>query len=309
MLRALLAFIALLLAAVVFSPGGPSGTVWASRLHDFAHGPIFGCVAIAVLWALRRDQASRWRDYALAFAVAAVLGVATEWLQAFTGRDPSYSDVRSDLLGALSFLALHAAYEQRNASRSLCLLMASLGVVGLAVIAAPITRAGYEYARRAAQFPVLADFSIRFDRYFIWSRLTRTTYEALPAALQRTPGERAMHVGFGVQREAGVDLHEPIADWSAFEHLLIDVANPTDAPLDLVVRVHDRAHNYEFADRYNERFVLRPHTREVLRIPLARIAAAPQGRAMDLREVSGLILFRAQPVGARWMYVSRIWLE
>jgi hypothetical protein len=50
------ALISILLASVVFAPV-PDDTVGLSRLHDFAHGPIFGCVAVLLLLVLRRTPA------------------------------------------------------------------------------------------------------------------------------------------------------------------------------------------------------------------------------------------------------------
>ena len=52
------ASIGILLVAVVFAPV-PGHKVWISRLHDFAHGPIFGCVAVLLLIALRRTRQVR----------------------------------------------------------------------------------------------------------------------------------------------------------------------------------------------------------------------------------------------------------
>src|SRR5437868_14176541 len=52
--------IGILLAAVVFAPV-PGGTLGIRTLHDFAHAPIFGCVALLTLFAFAsHDKIGRW---------------------------------------------------------------------------------------------------------------------------------------------------------------------------------------------------------------------------------------------------------
>ena len=87
---------------------------------------------------------------------------------------------------------------------------------------------------------------------------------------------------------------------------------PIDAnevKLDVSIRVHDRTHNWEFADRFNRTFRLGPQSRTTVRVPLLEIERAPLGRRLDLQHVANFQLFTSGVNAGRELYVSRIWLE
>ena len=310
------ALIGILLVAVVFAPD-PGDKVWVSRLHDFAHGPIFGCVAVLLLIALRRTRKFAAlgfaSQYAVALAGAAALGLVTEVAQIPAGRDASWLDVRSDLVGGVSFLALWAAFDPparlQFASmrrRGAALLV---GVALLGYLFAPIAQSITEYSRRRSQFPVIADFSGRLDMYFTWRSNVVVDFAPLPAALSAARGESAAHVRFLPQPYPGLNFHEPWSDWRGYASLAIELANPAERPLELVVRVHDARHNNEFNDRYNKRITLPAGARAVFRFPLEEIRSAPAGRVMDLANIRGVIVFKENDSPPDEMYVSRLWLE
>ena len=107
----------------------------------------------------------------------------------------------------------------------------------------------------------------------------------------------------------GVSLHEPVPDWSRFQTLVIDVANPDPVDLSLTVRVHDQRHNKQFADRFNRSFALRAGERREIRIPLDDIRRGPRQRLMDMRHISDITLFRGDNQGSRRLRVYTIRLE
>src|SRR5688572_13467347 len=72
-----------------------------SVLNNFAHGPVFGALAIVLLgWLRPRFIPSPWSAYAGAFVLAVAAGGALEVLQIFTRRDASLTDVITNALGA-----------------------------------------------------------------------------------------------------------------------------------------------------------------------------------------------------------------
>jgi hypothetical protein len=314
--RIALPLAAILLLAVVLAPI-PGSTRWIGALHDTAHAPIFGFVAILLLIAARRDarlgRMPPWTGYVLAFCASALLGVATELAQIPMGRDATLSDAGRDVLGAFAFLVMFAAFDpvlQGRAhafSRRIVLALLTLPLLFVAV--KPGVDAAAAYARRAAQFPVLADFSARFDDYFIqpnWSVLTI----ASPAQKYARVGERALHVRFLPGPYPGVDLFEPAPDWSKYTALALDVTNPNSSPLELLLRVHDADHTNLFEDRFNKVLHVAPQTRATLRIALEEIRSAPRGRAMDLRRIAGVLFFKTDAASSiEEIYVTRIWLE
>ena len=311
---ALLAIV-ILLVSVVFSPPS-SATRWTALLHNTAHAPIFGCVAALVLTVLRNS--ARWqgmrtsRQYLVAFAAAVILGIATELLQALTGGDPSFADAARDVLGAASFLLVVAAFDrhgtgqQRWSVRRIVWIV--VAVVLLAPLALPFKEVVREYSLRDGQFPVLADFSNGGSRFFLGDH-TPTSIEPMPAQWAARGEETSLRVHLLNQHNAGLNLEEPVPRWRDYSTLAIDLTNPTAVPLTLVVRVHDIHHNYQYVDRFNQRLLVEPHARRVIRIAISDIERGPKLRKLDLDNIAGVMLFRPEPSGATEMYVSRIWLE
>ncbi|HEY0941733.1 MAG TPA: VanZ family protein [Steroidobacter sp.] len=309
--------IGILLCAVVFAPV-PGDTRWIRTLHNSAHAPIFGCVALLSLVVIRaQPRFATWRpakQYAVALAVALSLGLLTELLQLPAGRDASLQDALNDVIGAVALLGLFAVFDEQvrllRHGRAVRAVAAVIGIVALAVAAAPVTRAAIKYQQRDQRFPVLADFTERYDRYFILQQWAQFSPARMPSRWTSKAGERAMHVRLLDGPYPGMDFIELPPDWSGYSTLAIDLTNPTGLGLQFVVRVHDAAHDNEMSDRFNRRFELPPGTRRVFRIPLQDIAAAPQARELDLRRVAGMIIFRVDDSPrVDEIYFSRAWLE
>ncbi len=309
--------IGILLAAVVFAPV-PGDTRWIRTLHNSAHAPIFGCVSLLTLLVIRGHtrfaSLGLLGQYALALAAALVLGVLTELLQIPVGRDASVEDAVHDLIGAIALLGIFAAFDPRirvSARAGLVRAVAAVvGIVALAVAVAPVTRAAIKYQKREQRFPVLADFTQQYDRYFILQQSAEFSPAELPAPWASTAGEGAMHVALLDGPYPGLDFIELRPDWSAYSTLAVDLTNPTPLSLQLVLRVNDSAHNNEPTDRFSRRFELPPQTRQVIRIPLRDIAAGPNTRELDLRNVAEMIIFRTDDSPrAEELYFSRAWLE
>lgn len=312
-----LTLIAILLAAVVFAPV-PGDTRWIRTLHNSAHAPIFGCVSLLVLLVARShprlQTLSLLGQYILALVAAFALGVLTELLQIPVGRDASFEDALHDTIGALAFLGLFAAIDPRIRGLSRPLptrfVAAVVGLVALAIAAAPVTRAAIKYQQRDGRFPVLADFSQRYDRYFILQQSSEFSPLTLPAPWARSKDESALRVRLLDGQYAGMNFIEPPPDWSGYSTLAVELTNPTPMNLQLVLRIHDAAHDNQPEDRFSKRFELPAGTREVLRVRLEEVAAAPKSRRLDLRQIAGLIIYRADdspPAGE--LYLSRVWLE
>ncbi|GFE84586.1 hypothetical protein GCM10011487_65860 [Steroidobacter agaridevorans] len=309
--------IGILLAAVVFAPV-PGDTRWIRTLHNSAHAPIFGCVSLLTLFVVRGQPrlaaVGVVGQYALALAAAVILGILTELLQIPSGRDASLEDALHDVIGAVALLGIFAAFDSRVRvsahSGAVRLAAATIGIVALVVAVAPVTRAAMKYQQRDARFPVLADFTERYDRYFILQQWAEFTPAKLPAPWASQAGEAAMHVELLDGAYPGLDFIELRPDWSGYSTLAVDLTNPTPLALQLVLRVHDAGHNDEPADRFSRRFELSPRTRQIIRIPLQDVATGPSTRELDLRNVAGMIIYRtSNSPRASELYFSRAWLE
>lgn len=304
-----------LLVAVVFSPQGGNNTLWMRTLHNFAHGPIFGCVALILIFGLRsvarfRDQ-SLVRQYLIAFALAVSLGLATEIVQRFTGRDASIEDLVTDLLGVAAALLLFAAFDPAHKTRASALRVSlvSAGLIVLGVLCWPLVLTAHAYVDRARAFPAIADFTQGFGLQFISARNADIEVVPMPSQWAAASGERALRVSLGSGTWPGIEIWEPSPDWTGYRDLTIELFNPHSFELDLSMRVDDRHHTYKMKDRYNARIELPPLERTTIRIPLEDIESAPRDRKFDLERTARVLIFRREALQNETFYLVRVRLE
>lgn len=302
------------LIALVLTARLPGTPKILAVLNDAAHAPVFGALALIVL-GLIPDSVRGASRTTIAFVVTVLAGIGVEWFQGVIGRDASWSDVWTDTLGAACALSAAAWWQARNtgnrpplASRRSGLAVA---IVAGGLIMLPIGEAALAYARRAALFPVVAEYSSPLDRYFMEAQGVRVETRPLPAPWGRSgdPLSLLLHVTGG--EFPGITHMEPQPDWSGYRLLQIDVTNPADEPLLLTLRVHDAAHDQQYADRFNRTFEIPARSRELQSIALEEIEQGPEARTLDLGKVAGLIVFTSGTSArhGREFYVTRIWLE
>lgn len=285
-------------------------------LQKLAHPTVFGVVALALLVLLRQRRESAatppWSEYLLALALATALGALTELGQILTHRDPTLHDVGLDLRGAACALAFAAGFDGRcqpSGRERLRLVYLTAGGLLAVWIATPLAWAGAAYANRALLFPVLFVPRSPLDTYFVATVDRGAVRSRLEPRWSREAGEFTLHVQLWTRPYSGVSLEEPSADWSGYRSLLIDVVNPSRTPLELNVRVNDRAHDGRYADRFNGRYPIPGRTREMLEIPLEAVRGAPAGRSMDLEQIANVNLFRAGEAGPHELLLNRIELR
>ena len=303
-ITAILFFLSLVVFAEFHEP-----TRFAHTLQKLAHPVAFGAIALLFLTLLRGEPPRRLGTYVVAFALTVTCGVGTELAQAFVARDPSILDVLRDALGASTALAGFATLAPGADARGRGVwrvMGAMLTCVGVAMMVAPISICLAAYAHRDLRFPTLLEACSPLDRYF----LSGGNAKVVPSIGPRTsPCGRALRVELGTAPYAGISLDEPYPDWRTAHALVLDLRNPGELDLSIVVRVHDRAHNYQFQDRFNREFTLRAREQLEIAIPIAEIQHAPAGRLMDLSQIAGIIVFRDRGTTAGNFEVERILLR
>lgn len=288
----------------------PSHPLIIGVLNNFAHAPVFGAFAVVVLVLLRRHTSlPALAVYFVAFLLALAAGGAVELVQPLLGRAAELRDLRNDALGALAGLALHGAIVDGSARRRVPTVAVAIAAAMPAVW--PVAEASQAYLVRLLRFPVIVQGLASGEQYFIQVQGAAVVPEVLPAAWARPEDPESLHIRIASGSWPGIHHLEPQPDWSGYSLLKLDLTNPDDRPLNLTLRVHDRAHDNRASDRFNRSFDLKPRIRAVLSIPLREIAEAPIGRTLDLSRVAGLILFTSgDPLEiGREYYVTRIWLE
>lgn len=293
--------LATLLLAIVFFQT-PSGGEYFSVLQKAGHSAAFAIIAALVFWGLRTGRRPRRADYPIAFATAVALGALTELAQGFVQRDSSTLDVCRDALGAAAALTALLWLESKwTPAAVLCCLAA--GVIG-----APIAICLAAYTNRDLQFPTLWKFNSALDLYFAVGRGGFQPVQ-IPAARSGGPRESALFVPFVAGASPGLNLSEPFPDWRGYSNLMLDLSNPTVGPMQITVRVNDRDHNQDFADRFNRDLRVAARTRAVIRIPLLDVEGAPHGRRMDMRHIARVAVFHGGDHGEGGVILTRIWLE
>ena len=303
---AILFCLSLVVFATIHEP-----TRFAHTLQKLAHPVTFGAVALLFLTLLRRQTPRRFGSYVVSFALTVLCGVGTEVAQAFVHRDPSFLDVLRDALGASTALAGFATLVPGTDARGRGgwrVMGALFAFVGFAIVVAPISISLAAYARRDLRFPTLLEACSPLDRYFLLGG--GADVSVVPSTGPTTsPCGSAFRVEFGTAPYAGIHLDEPYPDWRTAHTLVLDLRNAGEFDLSLVVRVHDRAHNLKFRDRFNREFTLRAHERLEIAIPIAEIEHAPADRLMDLSQIAGVVLFRDRGTMAGSFDVERILLR
>jgi hypothetical protein len=283
-----------LLLAIHFVTPTPGG-LWLRTFYDSMHIPIFGMIAVGILYMTPKGWGSRQRFFS-SLAIVALLAMISELAQVPTARDASLRDFASDILGGIGFMCiamgLSPGFHALREGRSYLVL---IGMASLAFPLAPLVAASASYVERAQSLPSL----IRFD-----SRLSELRFKMRSAELIRmkepTSGDVSAVILLGDGQWPGISLTDIWPDWEAYEALIIEIENPEVTNLPISIRIHDRGHrnNQTYNDRFNRRFDLVPG-RQTFQIDLGEIRDAPVGRKMNMAEIDGLVLFTTRKQAGR----------
>jgi hypothetical protein len=268
-----------------------------SELQAFAHVAFFGLLALLLMrlpWVRARPFPPRAVQVLL---IILLIGIAIELIQPLFGRSAGLRDLRQNLVGAAAAVSLYApAGSQRR------------GLAGLAAALLALELAGpgiglWDRAVARTQFPVLGEFETRFE-HRRWS-------SGVPDDTVARAGARSLRLELEPGRYAGTTLRRSFGDWNGYTHLEMSLYNPDEAILPLTVSIRDREHERRggaYPDRFNGRYSIAPGWND-LRIPIAEIRAAPAERALDLADLSQMVIFTVDLEHPRRLYLDRVRLS
>ena len=299
------------LLAVVLLAGMPSGSRIYAVLNDAAHAPVFAALALLLLGLVQGAARSRatW-TLGAALLLSIGIGMGVEWIQGIIGRDSSWQDVGTDLLGAACALGLAGWWQARGRGRAVrfAFLAVALLAGGLALF--PVVQAAVAYGHRASAYPVLNRFDSQLDLYFVSPVNAEVSRRSLADGWLDASGSPSLRLVTTGGDYPGI-ITEPARDWRGWSVLKLDLTNPGETVLELHVRVDDAPGTRQFHDRFNRGFRIPGATRTVLSVPLQEIEQGPIGRTLNLGDVARLIVFLTGPSArpGTEFYVTRIWLE
>lgn len=303
-----------ILATLVVSTALPNTSRFMHVLHKTGHPLIFGIIALLALSLLGQFDTLVKRPsvirYVVAFAIAVLVGAMTEVGQLFTHRGASAVDVQSDAVGAIAWLAWYAALFQGRELAKRTRWRLSLGALALAastIAVGPLIWCLAAYAVRDAHFPIMLKDPSVLEMYFVAANSGEVSLATLPGAADAS--ERVVKVPIDRGLYPGMQIIEPFPRWSGHRTLAVDVTNPGEAGLELVVRVQDRQHSGAYDDRFNRNVIVAAKTRTTILVPLHDVEHGPKQRSLDLDAVANLNIFAVRAVAGGEFLVSGVWLQ
>lgn len=295
MVAALAVLIALVVAHQVVTLGAPN--VFDSTFNNALHVPLFATLTLLLARLLRWPQ--WWRLLLAALALSA----ATEALQLLTARSASLQDLGVNLLGIVPVVAGLEAHRwlRRHRARPLtvaAMWLAILTLLTALTLAAPL-RVLLAYEQRDRAFPLLL-LPEAWERSPLMESSSSARLVPAPASWPDFAGERVLEIVFADESYPGILVRDPVADWSAFDTLVVDVWLPQGPPLPLTAAV-----GYIDRDRSSHLWRMVPPGPHRLRYPLSELLAADESAP----RISRLVLNTSRPHAGRRLLIGRVALE
>jgi VanZ family protein len=269
-------------------------------LFNLLHFPLF---AVVTFIACRGFGCRTLKDYAWATLAALLVSVGTEVAQTLTtSREASWSDVVTDMLGALAGMGSWAWVSMRPRTFGLGSVSAALVVVTCATLAGvPLITPFRIHLAHQRAFPELYNGNFPGTELLVESLADLDDVE-----LATRDGRLYIKLVKGDYRGV-VFWHFP-ADWRGFARLAIEVENLEERPLPIELQILDLESADAEDDRFNARRELAPKENAVLEFDLADVEGGPRLRPMSMGKIAILALHRYAP-GSDYFSVRSIRLE
>ncbi len=293
----------LIILSLLFMPFA-ADSLWWREVFNSGHTILF--VVISSVLYFRLSATVRFSNSAIIYLIVLVtgllLGIAIEVLQGLLQREASVNDLYRNFFGIISGLGLVSLRRQKSLYNKMLMAMFSLGFLLLGTCS--LFQISWHYIQRANAFPVILDFNAEWSDSFV--RFNRTEMEMFSS--RAGDKNRLFHIRFDTGIYPGITIIEPVADWSAYRNLRFKVASGAKDDTNLILRIHDKNHDNNYQDRFNQKLVLHPGLNEIV-IPLDQIKKGPVSRDLDLANIAGLILFLGKVERPQMLEISNIYLD
>lgn len=292
----------ILIVVPFFFIGGPdaSSSFLLKNLWNFGH-IIFFAVLLLLIQSFK--PLAHWHQWILVTLVAVAIGSAIEFAQYFVGRNASASDVAHNVFGV--WLGLFWGQKPTG----LIWVLRLMSVLFIAPAMWLVIDSGVAHLIMRNQFPQLNSFESRYE--FQQLKANNAQVKIHRTQLLHTHGRHAAQTTLAARPYSGVSLMGTYGDWNGYDALVMDLYNPDDESLELVVRISDHQHDLgenNLDDRFNRRVVLVKGWNHVS-IDLGDVRTAPRGRVMHMDAIGNMTIFAAQLTRSREFYLDNIRLQ
>lgn len=298
--------VSLFVSFLLFYDFGKSHSLLIEEILNYGHLLLFGFIAIGILWTIEINDRSLHESgsYVKAGIISILLGIFTEFVQVFfPERYFELSDIFNDAMGTISFLAFTFSFK-KTISKNLKVFL-RIGTVFLIIIASfPVFNAVLDTLDMQRDFPVISSFESprEIKRWKNQECVFQRTREHV------THGKYSFRIDLHPGEFPGMTLNYLKHDWRGYGVLSFDVFLEGPKPLRITVKVNDRKHNEEYADRFNQGFILKPELNHIT-ISMQDIMKAPKNRLMDVSDITKVSIFTHNLKHPRVLYVDNFRLE
>jgi len=116
-------------------------------------------------------------------------------------------------------------------------------------------------------------------------------------------GKRSLKLELYPSSYPGLSTKLKHHDWRGYQALCFEVYNPSPEMVSLVLRIDDRKESFEYSNRYNKRFMLKPGANQ-LNIPLTSLRTSGTNRPLELKNIYRFLVFLSHPEKRRILYLD-----
>ena len=241
-------------------------------------------------------------QWVLVISFSVLLGITTEVIQLFAGRQFDLMDIFRDLSGsAIGMLLLgKVSIDSKKAGNAVKIF----AIVILVIITSyPFFLSLADEYIATRQFPVLASFEtpLEINRWQADGKICISNNI-------RQSGNSSLKIEFTTKRYSAVTLRYSLGKWEECDSLRFSLFNPDTLNIKVSCRIHDNEHiehNNEYSDRFNCYYVLK-NGWNTFTISTNDLRNAPSTREMNLNKIEQISFFSTLLPAIRIVYLDDI---
>ncbi|WP_444995183.1 VanZ family protein [Aliikangiella sp. IMCC44359] len=283
------------------SPPNQSSQVY-QELWETGHLILFAGVIYILSHTVYVVNYKTWQKIGLTFIFCVLFGLITEVIQLLVGRNFEIKDIINDILGGYIGLTL-SLLNKKNTLRINWLYFSI--IIGLSISGGhQLILALNEHLRMKQDFPVLANFeNVTQLKQWHHSHSTITLSKKI-----KQQGQFSMQVALSPAEYPNISLVHFIRNWQGYKNINFSIYNPSQETFNLILKIYDQEHNYQFDDRFNKTLSIAPGW-TLMKQPLQEVENAPKNRKMQLDTIASFSLFMENPQQETTFYIDELYLS